>query len=977
MNQSQGKPLIPDILFRPVFLLWTALLPQIALLIYNLGITRIVYGNLDPAQKSRLFAVFGYEVALFVTVLALWSFLKYRRKRVNLWVCTGMIAIHVGYLWMVTGWIGEILPRSVTTWIVSPGQFMNYQYMFIIPAIFFAAIHLAAFDMNIGSGRDFGISLAVLILVPVFWFLVMQLSLSVRSGMNLPVIVMLILFMGFTILVMLAFLRVLLMIYRWLSGIKADLMILAAAAGLLAPLGGLILNISIPFPFDFQSVEVYVFTVINGLILLIPFKSGTLAGRLGWCGRSIMYPFTLYFFFVFLPYLPLSLLAMIVCGAGFLILAPTLLFVVHTKLLYDEAVVLAEKNGKLKTAVLFIALLLVLPAGFTLRAIHDKASLMKAVDYTYSGNYTDQKADINLRSVERAMTQLKKAKESIYLPFLSDYYSQLVFKGMVLPDYKIDEISRLLLGEVIKIDKGKGRNRFMAFGPRVGSRAWVRQIRPPERNVSREDVIVSNNVDGDIVRTKLRIRMKNNGGSNSEFVERLYVPRGVLVSGFALKVAHEWVPGRIFEKKTAMWVYHKIRDVVRRDPGLLVYDTPDTLTLRVYPFGSDETREVEIQLTYPHGIRPSIQMGSDRFVLGEETEWAAHPILVPAPQAVWWHIPKPVLTRLPVARRVPYFHFILDRSEGAENNYNGFRKIMRKIIAEYPEIAGVRITEANFEYRHLTDKIIPVEDVGPVWEQQDVKHLPFRGGFDPERAMKGCLIEFGEDMPLAGNGTPMVPVFVVLKAAETELVNRGSLNLFAAAVQDATYYGLMDDEGSEKIVAFNGDKLEQELDEIDASIIFKSGEEHCIMLVDQSWGTAVFSEKGTLSCLDAETGMYKDVEKPTEISGGSEYLAGTELWNQYFDVAHAPSKQNRRLSDLVKKSRETGVMIPLTSYIVVEDAAQWATLSIKEKQALRADHALEFDEFQESPEPSLFLLLIPTAYLIYRRRSKGQNQPPL
>ncbi len=80
---------------------------------------------------------------------------------------------------------------------------------------------------------------------------------------------------------------------------------------------------------------------------------------------------------------------------------------------------------------------------------------------------------------------------------------------------------------------------------------------------------------------------------------------------------------------------------------------------------------------------------------------------------------------------------------------------------------------------------------------------------------------------------------------------------------------------------------------------------------------------------------------------------------------------------MVEKSRETGVLVPQTSYIVVESESQFTMLQRAEKKGLTADHALEFDEFMESPAPPV-VYLIPVLILLMvfhqrrRRRSSAQ-----
>ncbi|NJK92554.1 MAG: hypothetical protein HC904_12430 [Blastochloris sp.] len=74
---------------------------------------------------------------------------------------------------------------------------------------------------------------------------------------------------------------------------------------------------------------------------------------------------------------------------------------------------------------------------------------------------------------------------------------------------------------------------------------------------------------------------------------------------------------------------------------------------------------------------------------------------------------------------------------------------------------------------------------------------------------------------------------------------------------------------------------------------------------------------------------------------------------------------------MVRQSKESGILIPATSYIVVETDAQWKMLQIKEKQKL-AGH--EVFELQEASAPSwwlLALLLIPFLWLGRRFRFLG------
>jgi hypothetical protein len=86
------------------------------------------------------------------------------------------------------------------------------------------------------------------------------------------------------------------------------------------------------------------------------------------------------------------------------------------------------------------------------------------------------------------------------------------------------------------------------------------------------------------------------------------------------------------------------------------------------------------------------------------------------------------------------------------------------------------------------------------------------------------------------------------------------------------------------------------------------------------------------------------------------------------DHARSPGDAATDLKSLVQASRETGVLLATTSYIVVENSAQWRTLEASEKQKLGQNTALAF---RETPAPpALWLAGAFIIYLVYRARKK-------
>ncbi|HEV7406471.1 MAG TPA: PEP-CTERM sorting domain-containing protein, partial [Chthoniobacteraceae bacterium] len=101
------------------------------------------------------------------------------------------------------------------------------------------------------------------------------------------------------------------------------------------------------------------------------------------------------------------------------------------------------------------------------------------------------------------------------------------------------------------------------------------------------------------------------------------------------------------------------------------------------------------------------------------------------------------------------------------------------------------------------------------------------------------------------------------------------------------------------------------------------------------------------------------------------YARGTLAEQRFLALTHNPSLGNRGLAAIVNLSRETGILLGATSYIVVENSAQWEMLRRKEKQKLGNQNALEFEE---TPEPAAALLLLAGGALLLARRSRPRPQ---
>ncbi|MHC4641209.1 MAG: MSEP-CTERM sorting domain-containing protein [Planctomycetota bacterium] len=918
--------------------------------------------------------IFSFEVLILIAGIVVITVFQYLKRSVNLIVCLLLFLLHIAFLWLITAWLHELLPQSITVWILPPDEVLYYQYILMMPVIFYTGLRLSCFKLPIHRITDFSITIAALIIIPICSYLFVFVFDMIFRHWNIPSLILIILFMGATIITMMAFLRVLTFIYIWLNQFKAGHLVLLLAVGLAGPIGGLATNNVIPFPCDFQSVFVYVLAVINGLVLLMAFKEGSKKEALAWIARCLMYPFSLYFFLVFLPFLPLSLLAMIAFGSGFLILAPTALFIVHTRKIVDEGKRVANLLG-LKTALLlFFAAFAVIPVIITIEALLDRHALMQAVDVVYNPDYEKAEIDIKPESVKRSLLKLRDTKDGIFLPFISPFYNKVVFNGMVLPDHKMNDIYMMFLGEEMPTSESGIRS---GLGRRLSFRG--RPVRMPQRNVEISDITIEERREGEFIRADIQLTLTNMGEEQSEFVSNIQLGPGVMVSGYWLDVEDEKVNGHIFEKKAAMWIYHMIRDVTRRDPGLLIYKSDNALKLSVYPFSQGQQRLTGIELIYPAGLKPFVKIDGRMLEIGSNTDQIQEKILLIETRQNNTSVilPNKILDTLPSVQRKPYLHFIVDSSANVVETFDSFGKRMAQIAADYGHAIHCRITLANYESFDVTDGMTSTVEIDRIMADAAEKSQNFQGAFCFERAIKQKLLEFRSTALTGITNRFDVPVFVVIMAPDSKAISFGDMSPFERFVPDMEKYYIARDNQKLLAVEFSDkESVESEIQIPAPVVLLGCGDSAPVVVKKSGWAFLEFlGGDSTLKVYDPNDKDFSNIENVTSLNSDLAYAQGLAAWEKYRNTVYCPYTINDQLPDIVKMSRDCGVMTPLTSYIVLENSAQWEMLKRREKHSLSSNQALEFDEFMESPAPPvIFLAPFVFALLLFRSRSPRKSR---
>ncbi|MFA5260503.1 MAG: MSEP-CTERM sorting domain-containing protein [Candidatus Omnitrophota bacterium] len=966
MGNDLREPVLPGTFKKSMMLLWIFILPQSMLLMLNYFSFWIIRDEILPQNFVASAVLFGGEIFLIV----FYGILQYSWKRAGRreipWIWNWFFLLsHIAYLWFATSEIPHIIPGAVESWVLDLGQVILQQYTFMMPGLFYAAMRLACFETRLSRGADIGRSLLVAVAAPTLWYTAMLgLSTCVRWTWGwFPPVVGIIFFVGTTLVTLVALIRLSVLFYGWYQ--KRDPWIhntVIALVAVVGPLAGLLLNEHIPFPADFQMKGVYILAVLNGLALLVPSILGV-RGK-GWLLflRAVTYPFTVYFFLVFLPFLPLSLLAICAMGLGFLFLIPLMLFFVHTRILIEDGRLWSPRRW-ISVAALVFSACLVLPGYLILEAVKDKAAVRQALDYVYSADYEQpQRFKGSLPAVKEVLVKMKKVKAGARLPYLSAFYNQVVFNGMVLPDDKIEYMYRLFTGEALPAL----RSPAFFYGRRGRSRSsrGASQLRQAQRN--REVTLLSfkrSIQDKDFTTvTRLQLYMRNIGEDDAaEFFQECELPAGVLITDFRLLMNKEMVRGQLFERAAATWVYHMIRDWTRRDPGLLVYTSPTRVEMSVFPFRKGEVRFAELELTYPRGMAPVIKIGQYPIFLNDNpVRNGMLPMALTGRDSggayalVLTHPEDPLL----IYRRKPYLHFILDFSAGSNFSLDAALQRILNAAAAFPGSDLIHVSAANFEVELLSRDYISIRDKAGIRAAIQAARIPRRGSLELSRVMKHILLVYQAKLSARATDTwQRYPVFVVITDREEHLLGPDDMAFYQGLVpEQSCYYISSLERGLKNLpLGFPSDQVATE-----EVVVIKHGPHIAWIPVfaDPQWHLAANLGQNYAAYEVYYPGedTFSPFPSSMLIPSRSDYAQALGLYVNNALMMRNPARLASGLPALVRDSKSRGVMIPSTANIVVERSSQWKTLGIKERQKMASGPGLEFDDDFDTPAPSVWLV---------------------
>jgi len=948
---DKQRSLLGDFVRQPSWLWLTHVAPLALLLARSGHVYVIIAGDMSAGQRRVSLALGMVVAAVAIGAGAVAIRSQRARHLLSDAQCAALLAASLAVLGAAVLFCWTTIPDTELEWVANRWELLSEAVSLAMPGAFYTILVLGSRPLRRHGGAESGLLILGAALGAAFLYgfaagcASIARPLRLPDGLALPLVILGVL--GGGVLVTAAVTRATLIAYtsirRMNPWLQRGFMFVVACAG---PLAGLCLNQSVPFPVDFQAPIIYLLAILNGIVLMLPVVRSLFWHRAIWLAQCVLFPFSAYFFLVFLPWLPLSLFAVIAAGAGFLMLVPLVLGIAHAYRLADGFREEVRDGRAWPVALLGLGAVLLLPALGLDSAWHDRVALDDALAYLYSPDYRhDITFPGGLPALASALQHLREVKHGIFLPFLTPLYDRIVFHGLVLPDAKIDELQAAFFGEAAVAQAGvflRSRN--------PGDNTWPAPL-SPSRDVILDNVQVTAQPEGASSTARLLLTMRNLGPGGAEFSATIHLPEGVYMSGFALQMNGDFVPARIVERKTAQWVYEKIA-TARCDPALLVYDSRASLSLRVSPFAAGEIRQARLDLVYANGAPLTVTFDNADVPLPVVPTVGATACVTESAGVALADFSRTPQWKL---RRTPYLDILIDCSRGASYSAASLARAIDQARRAFPDATLARVTAINYEAREIVPNLVPLAQLNAVAIHDAL--LPSRGGLLQDRFLKRGLLLAHDLMQTSPDQARLRPQFVLISSTGQSGRRENDLTDFLRLAPDARVILAEDSDGQ-----LNGEDLvsHQPMSTAPTPVILWRWDNH--YEASAADVPAMLTFPGDLhsaapQIYDPQRGQFISAPIGAIIPCDSRFADGVRTWAAQDAAEFNPHLLNEGAGALVALSEQTGILVPGSSYIAVDSETEGRAMEEKEKQKLQNNPVYELEDPIATPEPATWLLL--------------------
>ncbi|GAB2954273.1 hypothetical protein GCM10027048_19540 [Hymenobacter coalescens] len=925
-------------------------LPLVVLLLLLGGEYSVIHSLLsaESQQMWRWLALALLGLAALPAGYAAWC--QWRGRSLH-WLY-GLLALllSVGFMFVYfDGMVGKLFPPVVPRWMVG-SETSLYAFTFLMPtavhALLVLVVHTVPPDRPARALPSFGAALAV----PLAFFLGGQLLslLPFHHGEWVDnVLVALTVVAGPLTFLFFLTRGLFIVVSRRAGGWQQHQLLWKILIAGILPVLGLAVNSGLLFGQygrdfhgvfgDFGSPWFYGLAVLNCLLLCLPAPAGRWAQLALLAARSALLAYTLYFFVVFLPWLPLSVLAVILVGTGFLLLAPTLLLVVHLQQIGQDLEGLRGRFSRRILTATVAAGLLVLPLILTATYLHYRRTLHEALAYVYAPDYA-RRYDLDAAALGSTLEVVQRHKyrsQDMFgsgQPYLSRYFTWLVLDNLTLADDKLNRLQQIFSGT-------PPPPRDPAAAAAGGPRPQLTRLSHRSQYDAQQAAWVSW-VDLEVTGAGVP------EWASQEYATEFSLPAGCWVQDYYLDMAGRREHGVLAEKKAAAWVFAQIQNE-NRDPGILHYLTGNRLGLRVFPVGPGEVRRTGIRFVHQEPV--TLSFDGQRVQIGDTARPTPGEPATPNREVVY--VSRAAKQRLPRVRRRPYYHFLLDASAGQQPHRAELIRAVQTQL-QRPLAAPPRFTLVNAYAQPLP--------AGADWQQQ-LRAAPAAGGCYAAGAIRRILVE--EQMHPAAT----YPVLVLVTTDSGRAVlDKDFADLAAAYPESPAYYVLTPVGGLQPHSLADKAELPWPAAPAPGAVAPvrawpAAGRPHAY-LPDDDQPAVVLNQPHVTFPADAPTA----------------WAAGLLLAGYTQELALHPAKAETARLAAIQVSFGSGIMTPLTAYLSLENEAQKAALRRKQAEVLQANAALDAGE--DTPPTAVPLdggasLLLATGGALALRQLRRRRKP--
>lgn len=935
---------------NPIWIFLFNSLPLCLLLLLGIGQFSIIESLLDPETVTAWQSIAIAILCLMAVNVGYAIYTICKKRHISLWFGILNTVANIALLYFYFYNIDRIIPVSIPAWMLDE-SLLFYTLTFLMPSIahYMAVIviHLTPHKNERKPWLNFLIAISIPLTIYLFVNIVVPLiskfDLLQREFMQHTVTVL------FISVVVLFFFFLARAIYIAVSNKEAFFakynIWLKIIVALLLPIFGLIVNNNLFNTWDisdnigvfgnFTNIWFYIIAAINGILMLLPAKDDKTYRISLFVGRSITLTYTLYFFFVFLPFLPFSIIAIIAFGTGFLMLTPLLLMIVHISELSKDFVYLKQWFSPQKLFTIALISILIIPICITGVYINDKHVLNHTLHYLYTPDY-DKDYKLNINSLERTINTIRNHKRAIGhvnlfnrgTPFLSSYFKWLVLDNMTLSDRKIADIDDVFFAK-------RPSTHYAVSNDNDTDSVEITNISYDSRYDENQQVW----------RSWIDLELTNKSDLNfGEYVSSLELPEGCWISDYYLYVGDKKEFGILSEKKAAMWIYSQI---VRgnNDPGTLYYQTGNRLTLKVFPFAANEVRKTGMELIHKEPIQ--IDIDGNKISVGNPQLSTAETIET---NDVIYISSLQKETLEPVVRK-PYLHFLVDASSRAKGNIDNIIERINGFVANNNNLAD----SAKISFVNSYVVTVPMNnDWAHCYRSQE-----FSGGFFLDRAIRKSL--------LGGYGKDSYPILVAVSdSLDKSIVYNDFADLHFTFPESSLFYCLNSSMRLEPH-SLTSKPLETLSDTTDNKfthhvLLYQTAEGDTFYLPDNNEPSIILKNKvSTIENIDEKS-----------------WLSALTMQAQWRTQIIDPEMSEHNWQHLVKNSFKAKIMMPSTSYIVVENEAQKNMLAKKQQQALSGNKSLDLGEdIERMSEPGMITTIVLIMIYIVAIGTKRANRKKL